>query len=289
MYTTFVQKGIPVIIGEFGCVEKGNATERLSWAKYYVETCTNYGMKCFWWDNGDQYKIFNRKTLNVAEPELLNTMLAEAKGEIYVPDTNVVGDANGDGIVTIEDVKLLQDYLLCTTDTISMNADVIKDNVIDCLDLVALKRMAINLGNLCADVGNWSSWINEEGGAAASVDYLQNGISIKVTQSGEEEWYVQGSYADITLEKGAKYQISFDYSASKDISLYFHLQQNYDPYGLYTSDFIDYTTEMQHYTSTFTMSDETDKNVVWVFNCGGRDESVPFTMTVTNLSLIKIS
>ena len=450
MYNQFVKNGIPVIIGEFGCVDKNNADQRLSWAKYYVETCTNYGMKCFWWDNGTQYKIFNRRTLKVTEPELLNTMLAEAKGEEYKPDTSVKGDANNDGLCNTADVIMLQGWLVNDgTELINWKAvDLCADEKINVFDLVMLKRLllaqdnlctsednwntwvdtannaeaemnyisggismsitnggkndwdvqaayknltlekdasyqisfdytstteqsmmfhvmqnhddykpyysatldygtdvkhfddtftmtastdknsqiAFNLGgnvvvpseikitnlrlvkisggssvtnpdipevtggdNICEDADNWTSWINEEGGAAASVKYLDNGIQINVTQSGEEEWYIQGSYPDLTLEEGAKYQVSFDYSADKDVSLWYHVQQNCDPYGQYIYELLDFSETSQHYTATFTMSDKTDKNVIFVLNCGGADDSVPFTATLTNLSIVKIS
>lgn len=87
MDTTFMQKGIPVLIGEFGCVSSRSDLERQTWLQYYMDTCYNYGFKCIWWDNGAEYKVFNRKNMKVAEPELLDIMLTEAKGGTYVVDT----------------------------------------------------------------------------------------------------------------------------------------------------------------------------------------------------------
>ena len=235
MYTGFIQKGIPVIIGEFGCVDKGNATERLSWAKYYMETCKEYGIKCFWWDNGTAYKVFSRRSLKVAEPELLGTMLAAAKGEEYVPQAE--------------------------------EAEEVTDN-------------------LCANVDNWSGWANT--GTQAVISYLPDGVSVEVIESGEEEWYIQGSYINLTLEQGASYELSFDYVATLDITIPYHFQQNYEPYGVYVSGEMDCTKELQHYTTTINMTQATDGNVALVFNCGKREESVPYTLTVTNLSLVKL-
>ena len=235
MYVSFVQKGIPVIVGEFGCVDKGNAKARQAWAKYYVETCRDYGIKCFWWDNGSAYKLFSRRSLKVSEADLLGTMIAAAKGEEYV--------AQAPGEEALDD-------------------------------------------NMCADVDRWSGWVNT--GAKAVITYLPDGVSIEVTDSGAEEWYIQGAYAGLTLEKGATYEISFDYSATTNINLPFHFQQNYDPYGVYASGSADYTTETRHYSNTFTMNGETDQNVALVFNCGRRKESTPYTMNVTNLKIIKI-
>lgn len=235
MYVSFMQKGIPVIIGEFGCADKDNDGERQAWAKYYVETCRNYGIKCFWWDNGTAFKLFNRKNLKIAEANLLGTIVAAAKGEEYIAQETEEEDS--------ED-------------------------------------------NMCADVDKWTGWANS--GAKATITYLSDGVSIEVTDSGDEEWYIQGAYLSLTLEKGVSYEISFDYSATTNISLPFHFQQNYNPYGVYASGSVDYTTETQHYTSKFTMNEETDKNVALVFNCGKRKNKVPFTVTVTNLKVIKI-
>ena len=235
MYASFVQKGIPVIVGEFGCADKGNAEERLAWAKYYMETCREYGIKCFWWDNGTAYKIFSRRNLKISEANLLGTMIAAAKGEEYVAQTIEEEDSDG---------------------------------------------------NLCANIDNWSGWVNSS--AKATISYLPDGVSIEVTESGDEEWYIQGSYVGLTLEQGASYEISFDYSATTDITLPYHFQQNYDPYGVYASGSADYTQETQHYSDVFTMTEETDKNVALVFNCGKREEKVPYTMTVTNLRIVKM-
>lgn len=101
MRNTFVKKGIPVIIGEFGAVDKnGNTRQRETWLRFYIDTCYNYGMKCFWWDNGNaaEYEIMNRRTLEITEPTLVEIMMTEANGGTYVfePLTeepkNVVGE-----------------------------------------------------------------------------------------------------------------------------------------------------------------------------------------------------
>ena len=53
--TTFVDKGIPVYIGEMGCVHRADARAE-SFRKYYLEyickAAKTYGMAPFYWDNG---------------------------------------------------------------------------------------------------------------------------------------------------------------------------------------------------------------------------------------------
>lgn len=54
---TYINKGIPVIIGEYGCVNRSNATEK-KFQKYFLEyfarCCWTYGIPGFIWDNGSK-------------------------------------------------------------------------------------------------------------------------------------------------------------------------------------------------------------------------------------------
>ncbi len=69
---TFLSKGIPVIIGEFGFLNKNNETERAEGTKFYLTTAKSYGVPCIWWDNGstvlaapnkEGFAILDRKNL----------------------------------------------------------------------------------------------------------------------------------------------------------------------------------------------------------------------------------
>jgi len=51
--TTFITgKGVPVIAGEFGAVNKDNEDARAEWAEYYVSYGKSKGIPCVLWDNG---------------------------------------------------------------------------------------------------------------------------------------------------------------------------------------------------------------------------------------------
>ena len=52
LYTHFVAKGIPVIIGEFSANSKKNETSRADWAAYVTKSARQLGIVCVWWDNG---------------------------------------------------------------------------------------------------------------------------------------------------------------------------------------------------------------------------------------------
>jgi endoglucanase len=51
--STFITgKGVPVIAGEFGAVNKNNEDARAEWAEYYVSYGKSKGIPCVLWDNG---------------------------------------------------------------------------------------------------------------------------------------------------------------------------------------------------------------------------------------------
>ena len=82
LYETWVSRGIPVLIGEFGAMEKnGNLQDRVNWTAYYVASARARGMTCCWWDNncfegtGERFGLFNRKTGECVSPELLEALM----------------------------------------------------------------------------------------------------------------------------------------------------------------------------------------------------------------------
>lgn len=48
----FLSNHIPVIVGEFGCMNKMNDDERVECVEYYLSEAKEYGVPCVWWDNG---------------------------------------------------------------------------------------------------------------------------------------------------------------------------------------------------------------------------------------------
>ena len=64
----FIDKGIPVIITEYGAVNKDfNDEEIAKWVTHYLETAKSMDIPCVWWDNGyylsgnELFGIFDRK------------------------------------------------------------------------------------------------------------------------------------------------------------------------------------------------------------------------------------
>ena len=81
LQTRFISKGIPVIIGEFGALNKDNESERAEWVEYYLKAADSYGIPCVWWDNnayngsGENFGLVNRNTLSVQYPDLMAAIL----------------------------------------------------------------------------------------------------------------------------------------------------------------------------------------------------------------------
>ena len=76
-YAKFVSKGIPVIMGEFGAMNKNNDAVREAWAEYYVQQARSRQIPCFWWDNastsgsGELFGLLNRSTNAIVYPRIM--------------------------------------------------------------------------------------------------------------------------------------------------------------------------------------------------------------------------
>ncbi len=80
----FISKGIPVIIGETGAMNKDNEEYRAEWAEYFISTFKKLGVPCFIWDNGaftsgETFGLFDRRTYEVKYPELVRAYTESAE------------------------------------------------------------------------------------------------------------------------------------------------------------------------------------------------------------------
>lgn len=84
---TFISKGIPVIIDEFGSVNKNeNISDRAAHFEYYISSAKNQGIKCFVWDNGafnadgdNGFGLLNREDCTWKYPSLINAIMRGAE------------------------------------------------------------------------------------------------------------------------------------------------------------------------------------------------------------------
>lgn len=85
-YNKFVAKGIPVVIGEFGSINKGNDSARVQHAKDFIEVATKRNIPCIWWDNnqskvnqGETFGIFNRNNLTWYHEDIQKALISTYK------------------------------------------------------------------------------------------------------------------------------------------------------------------------------------------------------------------
>ncbi len=81
----FLQKDIPVLLTEYGAMNKQENTEEVNkWAEAYVSRATEKGIPCFWWDNGiynqsgEKFAILDRKNLTWYREEVVDTVIRES-------------------------------------------------------------------------------------------------------------------------------------------------------------------------------------------------------------------
>lgn len=78
----FTDKGIPVIIGEFGAMNKENDEDRIAWVKYYISVAKEIGVPCVWWDNnafttdGENFGLLDRRTCTFPNEELVDAIIS---------------------------------------------------------------------------------------------------------------------------------------------------------------------------------------------------------------------
>ncbi len=86
LYYNLVNNEIPVIIDEFGAMEKnGNLEARVDFSRTYIEQARARGITCVWWDNGastgngERFGIIDRNKKEWIFPEIVEAMMSVAE------------------------------------------------------------------------------------------------------------------------------------------------------------------------------------------------------------------
>lgn len=93
VYNTFVSKGIPVVIGEFGLLgwDAGEGVpehgEMLKFLEYFTAKSIEIKLTLMLWDNGGR---FDRNTLQWRDPELYNLIMASFKGRSSTGESDLI-------------------------------------------------------------------------------------------------------------------------------------------------------------------------------------------------------
>ncbi|ADL51185.1 cellulase family glycosylhydrolase [Clostridium cellulovorans] len=142
MKTTFSDKGIPVIVGEYGVAQKNKTPEmvRLFLTSVAKEAYKNGLCPMLWDGPGPQNVVYNRTTCQMNDSELAAQYKAIPQTVTRVNQINY-GDINKDKNVNALDLALMKKYLMApntTSDTKVM--DVNGDGAVNAIDLAYLKK-----------------------------------------------------------------------------------------------------------------------------------------------------
>ncbi len=133
--------GVPVVVGEFGAQDKSNEAERAEYAAFFIAEGAEYGIKCFWWDNGYDYRIIDRSTGKPTAPLVVEALVDNAQGGTAEP---LRGDADGDGSVTAIDAAAI--LRSCVgLGSVPTSADYDSDGTVTALDAAAILSAIVGL------------------------------------------------------------------------------------------------------------------------------------------------
>ena len=91
LYKTYVSKGVPVVIDEFGAVSRLNkegelnVQDRVEYSAYYTAYARAHGMSCFVWDNGaaegdgELFGLYSRSGKYFIFPEIVEALVKYGK------------------------------------------------------------------------------------------------------------------------------------------------------------------------------------------------------------------
>lgn len=138
--TTFIDNGIPVIIGEYGCPKKNKDADSVRlFLSSVCETAYENQLCPVLWDISELH--YDRNNCKMYDEELKNSIMS------VVETKTIKGDINGDGQFNIADAVKFNNYLISneslTNEQIKI-ADLNEDGVADVFDLVLFRQMVIN-------------------------------------------------------------------------------------------------------------------------------------------------
>lgn len=84
------QLGVPIVITEFGTSNSFVPAEyRSNHAGNYIACANDYNIKCFWWDDGNDYKLFYRESGEPAYEDIIESLMNPAEFHTSKIATNI--------------------------------------------------------------------------------------------------------------------------------------------------------------------------------------------------------
>lgn len=160
MKKAYADKGIPVIIGEYGCPAKGKEADSVRLFLSSVCKAAYERQLCpILWSTPDSatddgtiikghYDRTNCKLTDQELKKLFNDISGFKPEETTTTAAKTLpirGDVNQDGTVTIADLVALQQFILGNGQLEAWeNSDVCEDKIIDIFDVIAVRKLLIN-------------------------------------------------------------------------------------------------------------------------------------------------
>lgn len=135
----------------------------------------------------------------------------------------------------------------------------------------------------------WTTFINH--GGAADFRSENEMAVVDISNPGGTDYGVQIYYDGFKLDQGGVYEFSFDMSSTIERTIETRLQVNGGDYHAYFSDYIKIGPDMQNFSWTFTMEEETDVAPRLCFNMGAQEDTSgiePHIVTFDNVSVTLI-
>jgi beta-glucanase (GH16 family) len=130
----------------------------------------------------------------------------------------------------------------------------------------------ITNGTFDSQKDNWIHFMADWDGAYSTFSVENGEAKVHIAYEGPENWSTQLAQANLALEKGKTYVLSFDARSSLARNIQAIIEQNGGAYTKYMEPKVAaLTSDMNHYTFEFTMSSETDSAAHLVFALGKLD------------------
>ncbi len=172
------EKGVPIIIGEFGASDFNNSSERIKWARDYMSQASAAGFPCILWDNnvttswGDSFGVFNRNscTLNSGAYDYVNAIISGARSSS--------GGTSDSGSTGSDDTSLSA-WSALTLFTDNTYADGKHDIVISCTAETAPQLVLERIGDY-----SWNARIEASSVSDGKAYYTADSIAAALSANG---------------------------------------------------------------------------------------------------------
>lgn len=156
--------------------------------------------------------------------------------------------------------------------------------------------MVIN-GDFSSSLTGYTMYAHDEAKLDYAVDSLSedDALCVNISDTGSSDWMIQLKQENITLEKGKTYHVAFDAKSTADRDIMYALQRdgsnddNWIPYS--GSQIIAVSKDFQHYETTFTMENDTDRATILSISMGavsGKRIKDAHTVTLDNIVIEEV-